>query len=128
MYKVKLSQLRDYYKQQFWGSYMSDRHLKYMDGVKKYISDADEEVVRKIVNYCGIALQSKDASLVSCSDPAELDRVRVGFCTKKLELSASDADAAIAATCEAMKGDRQKSRVAFYYLVAEKSGTLSKLV
>ncbi len=106
---------------------MSDRHLKYMDGVNKYISGADEEIVRKIVNYCGIALQSKDASLVSCSDDKELDRVANGFCTKKLELSEGDANAAIAATCEAMKGDRQKSRVTFYYLVAEKSGTLSKL-
>ncbi len=106
---------------------MSDRHLKYMDGVNKYVSGADAEIVRKIVNYCGIALQSKDASLVSCSDEKELDRVREGFCTKKLELSAGDADAAVAATCETMKGDRQKSRVTFYYLVAEKSGTLSKL-
>ena len=106
---------------------MSDRHLKYMDGVQKYAASASEDVVRKIVNYCGIALQSRDASLVSCSDQTELDRVRNGFCTKKLGLSNSDADAAIAATCETMKGDRQKSRVTFYYLVAEKSGTLSKL-
>ncbi|VAW23459.1 hypothetical protein MNBD_ALPHA11-135 [hydrothermal vent metagenome] len=106
---------------------MSDRYLKYVDGVKKYASDASDEAVRKIVAYCGIALQSKDASLVSCSDPDELARVRKGWCTKKLGLSAEDADAAIAKTCEQMKGDRQKSRVAFYYLVAQNSGTLDKV-
>ncbi len=106
---------------------MSDRYLKYVDGVRKYASDASDEVIKKIVAYCGIALQSKDASLVSCSDQDELARVRKGWCTKKLGLSAADADAAIAKTCEAMKGDRQKSRVAFYYLVAENSGTLAKL-
>lgn len=92
---------------------MSEKHLKYMDDVKKYASDADEAVVKKIVGYLGIALQSRDASLVSCTDPAELGRVRDGFCKKKLELSPDDADAAISAVCETMKGDRQKNRVTF---------------
>ena len=106
---------------------MSDKHLEYMDGVKKYVANADEAVVKKIVGYLGIALQSRDASLVSCSDPKELARVRDGFCKKKLDLGEGDADAAISSVCETMKGDRQKGRVAFYYLVAEKSGTLGKL-
>ena len=106
---------------------MSDKYLKYMDGVKKYAAGADEAVVKKIVGYLGIALQSRDASLVSCTDPKELERVRDGFCKKKLELSAADADAAIASVCATMKDDRQKNRVTFYYLTAETSGTLSKL-
>ena len=106
---------------------MSDKYLKYMDGVKKYASGAEDAVVKKIVGYLGIALQSRDASLVSCTDPKELARVRDGVCKKKLGLSADDADAAIAKVCEQMKGDRQKSRVTFYYLTAETSGNLSKL-
>lgn len=106
---------------------MSDKYLKYMDGVKKYAPKAEDAVVKKIVGYLGIALQSRDASLVSCTDDKELARVRDGFCTKKLGLSAGDAAAAVEAVCETMKDDRQKSRVTFYYLVAEKSGTLSKL-
>jgi len=106
---------------------MSDKYLKYMDDVKKFAPGAGDEAVKKIVGYLGIALQSRDASLVSCTDPKELERVRDGFCKKKLGLSAGDADAAIQAVCEAMKGDRQKNRVTFYYLVAENSGTLSKL-
>lgn len=42
----------------------------YIDNVKKYDPSATEEEVQKVVNYCGIALMSKDASLVSCSDEA----------------------------------------------------------
>ncbi|HHS82646.1 MAG TPA: DUF2853 family protein [Devosia sp.] len=105
----------------------SDTYLKYMDGVRKYAPDASEQAVRKVVAYCGIALRSRDAALVSCSDEKELDRVRKGWCTKKLGLSAAEADKAIEKTCEEMQGDRQKSRVTFYYLVAKHSGTLSKL-
>ncbi len=106
---------------------MSDKYLEYMDDVRKYAPDADEAVVKKIVGYLGIALQSRDASLVSCSDDSELERVRTGFAAKKLGLSEADADAGIKAVCEAMKSDRQKNRVTFYYLLAEKTGTLSKL-
>ncbi len=106
---------------------MSEKFLKYAEGVRKYAPDAEDAVIKKIVGYLGIALQSRDASLVSCSDPKELARVRDGFCKKKLGLEEGEADAAISAVCETMKGDRQKARVTFYYLVAEKSGTLGKL-
>jgi hypothetical protein len=40
--------------------------------------------VDKIVKHLGIALRSRDSSLVSCSDPSELDRVREKWCEKKL--------------------------------------------
>ncbi|MGI9464724.1 MAG: DUF2853 family protein [Aestuariivirgaceae bacterium] len=53
--------------------------------------------------------------------------MRDGFCKKKLSLEAAAADAAIKATCDRMSGDRSKHRVTFYYLVAEHSGSLSKL-
>ncbi len=106
---------------------MSDKYLEYMDGVKKYAPNADEAVVKKIVGYLGIALRSRDASLVSCSDDSELERVRSGFAFKKLGLSEADAAAGVQAVCEAMKADRQKNRVTFYYLLAENTGTLSKL-
>ncbi len=106
---------------------MSDKYLKYMDDVRKYAPDADENVVKKIVSYLGIALQSRDASLVSCSDDSELERIRSGFAAKKLGLSEDDAAAGVQSVCETMKEDRQKSRVTFYYLLAEKTGTLSKL-
>ena len=95
--------------------------------VKKYVPTADDSVVKGIVRHCGIALQSRDGSFVSCTDKAERDRVRDSFLKKKLALTESDADLdkAVMAVCERMKADRDKSRVTFYYLLAEKYGKLA---
>jgi hypothetical protein len=53
----------------------------------------------------GIALQSRDASLVAFSDKSELDRVRDSFLKKKLGLTQSDdeLDAAINAVGDKMR-------------------------
>jgi hypothetical protein len=61
------------------------------------------------------------------SDKAERERVRDRFLKKKLALTGSNADldAAVTAVGETMKGDRDKSRVAFYYLLADKFGKLA---
>ena len=99
----------------------------YVEDVKKYTSNVNETAVENIVKYCGIALKSKDASLVSASDPKELKTVADGFAKKKLELSPDEANAGIEKVCEAMKGVRQKHRVTFYYLLAEHTDTLDKL-
>jgi len=94
--------------------------------VRKYVPDADADVIAGIVRYCGIALQSRDASLVSFTDAAETGRVREKFLKKKLGLTASDEDLdnSIAAVGERMKGDRTKNRVTVYYLLAEHFGKL----
>jgi len=96
--------------------------------VKKYAPTFDAAAVTGIVNHLGIALRekSKDASYVACHDQVERDRVRDHFLKKKLGLTASDAelDQAIQAVCERMKAERDKSRVTFYYLLAEKYGKL----
>jgi hypothetical protein len=99
----------------------------YLADVKKYAPDASAAAVDAIVKYCGIALHNADSALVSTSDGKELATVRDGFAAKKLALSAADADKAIKSVAEKMKGDRRKSRVTFYYLLAEASGTLGKL-
>ena len=95
--------------------------------VKKYAPEADDAAIKGIVKHCGIALQSRDASFVACQDKSERDRVRDSFLKKKLGLTAPDAelDAAIMDICQKMKADRDKSRVAFYYLLAEKFGKLA---
>jgi len=92
----------------------------YVANIKKYVADVDEGVVNGIVKHLGIALQSKDASLVSCSDPSELERVKNSFLKKKLGRTESDEelDQAIADICQKMSGERNKSRVTFYYLLA----------
>jgi len=95
--------------------------------VRKYVADADENVVKAIIRYCGIALQNRDSSLVAFSDSKETDRVRENYLKKKLGLTNSDAelDGAIAAVGDRMKEDRTKNRVTVYYLLAEHFGLLS---
>ncbi|HUS97749.1 MAG TPA: DUF2853 family protein [Hyphomicrobiaceae bacterium] len=102
---------------------------EYLTDVKRYAPKADEKVVGGIVKHLGIALKSKDASLVSCSSKDELARVRDSWCKKKLALAQSDADLdkGIKEICEKMKADHRKHRVTFYYLLAEKYGKLSAL-
>lgn len=100
----------------------------YLADVQRYDAGADADVVAKIVKHLGIALQSRDASLVSCSDSSELDRVREKWCMKKL--GATDegkCDSIIASVCETMSGDNAKQRVTFYYLVAKEMGQLGDL-
>ena len=87
----------------------------------------NESAVKGIVTFCGIALRNADSSLVATSDPKELATVRDGFAAKKLGLTAEAADAGMKAVAEKMKADRTKSRVTFYYLLAETTGTLGKL-
>ncbi len=98
--------------------------------VKKYAQKFDEDAVAGIVRHCGIALRSADASLVGCSQPAELERVRESFLKKKLGLTDSDEelDKAIAEICEKMSASRQKQRVTFYYLLAEKYNKLDLFI
>lgn len=99
----------------------------YKADIAKYTANVNEAAVASIVKYCGIALRSTDSSLVSSSDKSELDRVRDGFAKKKLALSPEVAEAGIAKVVDKMKGERRKSRVTFYYLLAESTDTLGKL-
>jgi outer membrane protein OmpA-like peptidoglycan-associated protein len=94
--------------------------------VRRYAPDADDAVIAGIVRHCGIALRTRDASLVAFGDKAETDLVRESFLRKKLGLAESDEvlDAAIAAVGERMKGDPTKNRVTVYYLLAEHFGKL----
>lgn len=89
--------------------------------VKRYVPDADDGVIAKIVNYCGIALRTRDASLVSFTDQTETDRVRENFCKKKLAIEEPDEvlDAAIAKVGERMSDTSFRNRVTVYYLLAE---------
>jgi cytoskeletal protein CcmA (bactofilin family) len=110
---------------------VGDATDKYATDVKKYASKFNQAVVDGIMSYLGKGvLAQRDTSLVSCSDPEELKRVRENFCKKKLALSQSDEDinAILKDVCQAMSAERNKSRVTFYYLVAEKTQNLTALV
>ena len=102
----------------------------YVADVKKYAPNADEKAVAGIVKHCGIALQKKDSSLVSCSDKKERDTVRDSFLKKKLALTLPDADLdkAVEGVCQKLKADTTKSRVTFYYLLAEQFDKLALFI
>lgn len=103
---------------------------EYVDDIARYASNVNEDAVAGIVKHLGIALRSKDASLVSCSSKDELARVRDSWLKKKLALGDDDKklDGAIKDVCEAMKADKRKNRVTFYYLLAEKFDKVDALV
>lgn len=91
--------------------------------IKRYDASADETLVAAVFKGLGPAVQNKDASLVSCADQKELDRVRDNFLINKLGMSdGPELDTAILEVCETMKADARKSRVTFYYLLTKKFG------
>lgn len=94
--------------------------------VRKYASGADENVVGSIVKYLGIALRTRDSSLVSFSDPVEVGRVRDNFLRKKLALpqSEDELNGGLDWVKGVMTGDRTKNRVTVYYLLAHYFGKL----
>ena len=94
----------------------------YVKDITKHYGEVDEDFLAIIVKNLGPSIYRKDAELVSCSDPKELDTVRRNFLTKKLGIDASKAvlDAAIQDVCEELKGVRTKYRATFYYRLAKK--------
>ncbi|MEM9366068.1 MAG: DUF2853 family protein [Planctomycetota bacterium] len=101
--------------------------MDYVENVKKYESDPNEDAIEALVAHLGIALQSKDGMMVAASDPDELAKIRDNFCSRTLDLSKEEADAAIEKVCARMKGDTAKTRVTFYYLLAVESNTMHRL-
>jgi hypothetical protein len=111
-------------------STMSERTAASHDwvtNVKKYAPNVDEAAIHGIVKHLGIALQNKDSSFVACADKKERDLVREHFLKKKLGLTLDDAalDQAVMDVCANVHDDRDKSRVTFYYLLAERFDKLA---
>ena len=107
----------------------ADKYAPYFEKVSAYDADADAAYVRKIVNHLGIALSTRDGQLVACSDAAERDVVRDSWLVKHLGVKGeTDAlDAKVLSVCDAMKADRMKDRVVFYYLLAKQEGRLAAI-
>ena len=95
--------------------------VDWSENVKKYVPNADELAIAGIVRHCGIALRSRDASLVAFTDPTETDLVRESFLKRKLALTLPDneLDAAIASVGQRMHAEHFRNRVTVYYLLAE---------
>ena len=104
------------------GSKRAEKIALYIKDIKKHYGEVDEDFVTIIVKNLGPSIYKKDAELVSCSDPKELDRVRKSFLMKKLGIEASQSvlDAAIEDVCQELKSTRTKYRATFYYALAKK--------
>jgi len=104
------------------GAKKAEKIALYIQDIKKHYGEVDEDFVAIIVKNLGPSIYKKDAELVSCSDPKELDTVRKSFLMKKLGIEASQGvlDAAIADVCEELKATRTKYRATFYYALAKK--------
>ncbi len=99
----------------------------HLGDVKKYAKKpVNEAALAAMEKAYRLVLSQADSKYVACSDPAERDTVRENFLKKKLGLRSGDLDGAIKAVCEAMKAERSKSRLTFYYLLAEHFDKLSE--
>jgi len=94
----------------------------YTKALKKQYGEVDENFLEIIVKNLGPSIYKKDAELVSCSDPKELDTVRKNFLIKKLGLEEDKEilDAAIKEVCEELQDTSKKYRALFYYRLAQK--------
>lgn len=96
----------------------------YTGQVEKLGLSIDADLLTKVAKGLGPSIYNKDAQTVSCSDPAELDRVKANFLIKKLGLEDSaELDDAIKAVCQEMgSSNRNKYRAIFYALLVKKFG------
>jgi hypothetical protein len=96
----------------------------------KYAPKLNQAALDGMARNYALVLSNKDSQYVACGDDEERATVRTNFLKKKLGLTNSDADldAAINAVCATMKDDRFKSRLAMYYMLADKYGKLAMFV
>ena len=97
----------------------------HLEDVKKFAKKpVNEKAVEGLAKTYRLVLSKPDTRYVACSDKAERETVRKNFLEKKLGLSGDELDASIKTVCTAMKASRSKSRLTFYYLLAEHHGKL----
>jgi len=83
------------------------------------VKNINHEQLEGYVNSLRTMVNNRDAVLVSGSDPAELETVRRNFVVKKCGVEDKDKGAAaVSAVASKMSAIKQKSRPAFYYMVA----------
>jgi hypothetical protein len=103
--------------------------MDHMADLKKFAKNPiNEPAAAGMMKSYALVMSKADTRYVACSDKTELERVRENFLKKKLGISSGDMDASIKAICEAMKSDKTKSRLTFYYLLAEHYGKLDMFV
>ena len=111
------------------GTKKAEKIALYTKALKKQYGNVDADFLEIIVKNLGPSIYKKDAELVSCSDPKELDTVRKNFLVKKLGLEDDKEvlDVAIKEVCEELKDSSKKYRALFYYRLAQKFQKESEL-
>lgn len=101
------------------------------DLIQKYaaqLTDAgvkvDHDLLSKVTIGLGPSIYNADASTVSGTDQAELDRVKKNYLIKKLGMSdGPELDAAIEKAVNVLgKSNRNKYRASMYYLLCKDCG------
>jgi uncharacterized protein VirK/YbjX len=100
--------------------------MDHLADIKKYTTKVDEAAVTGMSKTYALVMSKADTRYVAASDPTEVARVVTNFLKKKLgrKEDAAALTAACKAVAEKMKADRTKSRITFYYLLAEHYGQL----
>lgn len=93
-------------------------------------NDINEALLIQIAQELGTSIYDADASLVACSDKAELGRVKQYFLLGRLGLTESPAlDEAIKTVCKTMgTSNRKKFRTVFYYLLVQQFNAISTVL
>lgn len=101
--------------------------MDHLADVKKYAAKPDEAAVAGMAKAYALVMSKPDTKWVAASDPAEVQRVVDNFLKKKLgrKESAEELTKACQAVAAKMKDTRNKSRLVFYYLLAEHYGQLA---
>ena len=103
--------------------------MDHLADVKKFAKKPlNEAAFTGMSRSYALVMSKADTRYVACSDPTEIERVRENFLKKKLGLKSGDLDGSIKAVCDHMKADKTKSRLTFYYLLAEHHGKLDLFV
>jgi hypothetical protein len=84
----------------------------------------DESLLTLVTKSLGPSIYLADASLVSCSDQTETDRVKKNFLVGKLGLPDNEElDGAIKSVCDQLgSSNPRKHRAVFYYLLVQHFG------
>ncbi len=105
-------------------SKFDDLMASYMDEAKKIGLSVDADLLTKVTKGLGPSIYNADSAKVSCSDQAELDRVKANFLIKKMGMADSgELDSAIQKVCETFgSSNRNKYRALFYYMLVKNLG------
>ncbi|KEC54591.1 DUF2853 family protein [Bartonella koehlerae] len=94
--------------------------------IKLYDPNPDEAAIERLRHRLALVMKKQDASLVATSDPQELERVEK-WVQDILGADEQSAKRSVLKVANMMSGDRRKSRMTFYYLIARQLNALHKI-